>query len=112
MGDIVPLHGPENRLEDDFDLVADLARYDEELISEQSIRTKYRERFNDAMWKSFANNEKLIKAVDLERQRRIRNGSSAQEKALRLYAGVPTVLGRSSTTTAFHPKQKSRAQKK
>ncbi len=106
MGDIIPLHGTEDHPEDDIDFVADLARFDEELISEQSIRAKYHARFNDAMWKSFANNEELLRAVDRERQRRIRDGSSAREKALRLYAGVPTVLGSILHNDSVPPKTK------
>jgi hypothetical protein len=97
MSNIVNLHSashdPTDHPEDDLDLVADLVRFDEGLLSQQSIKTKYRGRFDDAAWTSFGENEALIRAIDLEKIRRVRDGSAKREKAQLLVVKAPQVLG-------------------
>jgi hypothetical protein len=106
MGDVIPLHDPTDRPENDPDLVADLVRFDEGLLSQQSIRTKYRERFDDAAWTSFGDNEALIKAIDLEKTRRVRDGSAKREKAQQLVVKAPGVLGDIMNDPSANPRHR------
>ena len=52
MGDVIDLHGQTSHLEDDVspELVADLVRSAEGLLTEKFIRRKYR--FDESTWES------------------------------------------------------------
>jgi hypothetical protein len=106
MGEIIDLHDRTIALAaGDIDLIADLARFAEGLVNEQSIRGKYQERYGDAVWDSLGD-PAIIKAIDLESQRRIRDGSAAREKAQQLFAGAPTVLGEILNGDGVSPRHK------
>jgi hypothetical protein len=94
MGDIIPIRGSDgDRPDEDFELIADLSRFAEGVLDEQTIRTKYHGRFDDEAWDKLGGNPKVVKAITLERHRRIRDGSAARERAQILFAGTPEVLG-------------------
>jgi hypothetical protein len=50
-------------------------------------------RFGDEAWDKLGGDPKVVKAITLERHRRIRDGSAARERAQILFAGAPEVLG-------------------
>jgi hypothetical protein len=94
MGEIVNLHARTIALAaEDFALISDLSRFAEGLVSEQSVRAKYHERYGDTVWDHLGD-PAIVKAIDLERQRRVRDGSAAREKAQQLFVGAPAVLGK------------------
>jgi hypothetical protein len=74
-----------------IELVEDLARYSEGLLDEVAVKKIYR--FSDEDWDRMASNDELIEKIEAERRRRIRDGSSAREKAQQLFAQAPSVLG-------------------
>jgi hypothetical protein len=85
MGDVVP-----TSLLEDREFLADCCRYSENLISEKQIKKKYR--FNTETWDRLAADEALIEAIELEKIRRIRNGTTAREKAQTHFATAPDIL--------------------
>jgi hypothetical protein len=105
MGEVVNLHDRAIVLAaEDPDLISDLARFAEGLINEPNVRAKHRE-LDDTIWDSLGN-PAIVKAIDLERQRRIRDGSCARERAQQLFAGAPDVLGEILNGTGVSPRHK------
>jgi len=76
---------------DDPNFVEDLSRYAEGILTEEQIKKKYH--FDDATWARLGEDEKLIEAIEAEKTRRIRSGITARERAQRLFAETPAVLG-------------------
>ena len=76
---------------ENHEFITDCARYAEGLLSEQDV--KKRHHFDDATWGRLGDDEALIQAIEAEKVRRIRNGSSARERAQQLFTTAPSVLG-------------------
>jgi hypothetical protein len=76
---------------ENHEFITDCARYAEGLLSEQDVKKKHH--FDDATWERLGNNDALIEAIEAEKIRRIRNGSTARERAQVLFAQAPDVLG-------------------
>ena len=72
------------------ELIVDCARFREGLLDEKSIRKKYR--LTDDVWEKLAEDDALIRAIEDETLRRIRDGSAKREKAQLLVAKAPDVL--------------------
>jgi hypothetical protein len=90
---IISLQGPQIDLTSDRgrELITDLARFSEELVSEATIRKKYR--FSKHDWETLGSNDKLLEMVEDEKTRRVRDGSIKREKAQQLVVKAPGVLG-------------------
>jgi hypothetical protein len=88
--DVVSLHGIDLDGDRGRELVADLARFAEELVSEKVIRKKYR--LDERDWEALGS-DKILEMVEDERTRRIRDGSTKRERAQQLVVGAPKVLG-------------------
>jgi hypothetical protein len=71
--------------------VTDCVRFIEGLVSEEQLRKKYQ--LDDAGWQQLAVNEPLQQRVGAQKEKRIRNGEAAREKAAHLFVEAPTVLG-------------------
>jgi hypothetical protein len=69
----------------------DCVRHIEGLISAEQLRKKYE--LDDIGWARLAENEPLQRAVGAQKERRIRSGDAAREKAAHLFVEAPTVLG-------------------
>jgi hypothetical protein len=106
MGDVVSLHGPQIDLASDLgrELIVDLSRFYEELLSEAAIRKKYR--FDDKTWESLGNDDKLVEMVEAEKIRRIRTGEAKREKAQVLITKAPDVLSGIMLDTSASPKHR------
>ena len=74
-----------------FELVENLARYAEGLLDEAAVKKIYR--FSDEDWDRLGGNDELVEKIEAEKRRRIRDGRSARERAQRLFAQAPDVLG-------------------
>src|SRR5262245_9728122 len=88
MGDGV--NDPTNVIED-RELITDLARYSEEILSEQQLRRKYRHLTNDD-WDRLGTDEELITSIELTKLSRIRSGAVTRERAQLLHTKAPDVL--------------------
>jgi len=73
-----------------FELITDLTRFAEGLLEEKHVRKKYR--FDEATWTALGSDEKFIEAVELERIRRVRDGSFKREKSQQHVTRAPDVL--------------------
>src|SRR5262245_27681760 len=76
---------------EDREFITDCARFAEGPVTEKQIKKKYR--FDDATWEHLGSDDALVEAIELEKTRRIRDGTTARERAQVLYAETPTVLG-------------------
>jgi hypothetical protein len=76
---------------EDHDFIVTLARFHDGLTTEAAIRKKYG--FDDQVWESLGSNDALCEQVLAESARRIRDGSTARERAQVHFAGAPNVLG-------------------
>jgi hypothetical protein len=104
MGDVVDLHGQQMRFEDDPDFVSDLCRYAEGIFSEQDVRKKHL--LSADTWERLGSNDKLVEAIEAEKIRRIRNGSTKRERAQQLVVQAPTVLGDIMLDASASPKHR------
>jgi hypothetical protein len=75
---------------DDNEFVADLARFAEGITDEAAVRKKYR--FDDEVWTSLGSDDELVRAIEAEKVRRIRDGSSKREKSQLLITKAPAIL--------------------
>jgi hypothetical protein len=85
-GIAVPLDGDVARV-----FVTDCVRFIENLITEEQLRKKYQ--LDDAGWQQLATNEPLQQRVGSQKEKRIRSGEAAREKAAALFVEAPAVLG-------------------
>jgi hypothetical protein len=101
MSNIVPF--PKNLI-DDRDFVVAMARYAEGLISEKQVKKKYR--FSDEVWNRLGENDELIEAIEEERLRRQRDGSTKREKAQQHVVKAPDILNTIMSDPAASPKHR------
>jgi hypothetical protein len=103
MGDIAELPV------DNQELVTDFARYVEGILTEQFLRRKYR--FDDATWERLGDDDALVEAIEAEKVKRIRDGSSKREKSQLLVTKAPDVLGTIMMDGSASPKHRIDASK-
>jgi hypothetical protein len=90
MGDVVDLHGQPAQLENDFELIENLARYSEGLLSKEAVKKKHH--FDAATWKQLGENDALVEAIEACKLRRIRTGITKRERAqIEILDGPPTL---------------------
>jgi hypothetical protein len=70
--------------------VLDCTRHIESLFTAEQLRKKYQ--LDDEAWRGLADNEPLQTAIERQRERRIRSGEAAREKAQHLFVTAPDVL--------------------
>ena len=83
--------GDVNALIEDREFVVACARYAEGLLSEETIKEKWR--FNAETWERLGSDDALVEAIEAEKAKRMRDGTTARERAQVLFAETPTVLG-------------------
>jgi hypothetical protein len=74
-----------------LELIENLARYAEGLLDEAAVKKIYR--FSDEDWDRLGGNDELVEKIEAEKRRRIRDGTSARERAQQLFVTAPGVLG-------------------
>jgi hypothetical protein len=79
------------------------------LLSEKEVKKKHR--FDDATWERLGENDALVEAIEAEKTRRIRNGSTKRERAQQLVAQAPGVLGDIMLDANASPKHRIDASK-
>jgi len=70
--------------------IVDCARYAEGLLSEMEVKKKHH--FDDTTWARLGEDDALVEAIEAEKVRRIRDGSSKREKAQLLVVQAPDVV--------------------
>ena len=91
----------------DHSFISDLARFAEGIVSQQDVKKKYR--LEESEWDALGENDELVRAVDAEKVRRIRNGSSARERAQLKFVAAPDVLGNILTDNSASPRHRFEA---
>jgi hypothetical protein len=76
-------------LMDNHELITDLARFAEEVLTERQVKKKWR--FTDEQWNAL-DNDAVVEAVEAEKLRRIRDGSCKRERAQLLVVHAPKVV--------------------
>jgi hypothetical protein len=104
MSDAVDLHGPLAHLEDDHDLIENLARYSEGLLSKEAVKTKHR--LADNVWRQMGKNDRLVELIEDAKLRRIRTGLAKREKSQILVTKAPDVLSGIMLDTGASPKHR------
>ena len=94
---------------ENYEFITDCARYAEGLMSEAEV--KKRHHFDDATWERLGENDMLVEAIEVEKTRRIRNGSTKRERAQKLVAQAPGVLGDIMLDASASPKHRIDASK-
>ena len=88
MGEIVDIKPA--RLDENHEFVADCCRFQEGILTEKAVRKKYR--LADDVWEQAGEDDVLVRAIELESVRRIRDGSAKREKSQQLVIKAPEVL--------------------
>ena len=91
MGEVIDLQSQLAQLEDNQEFVADLCRFAESILTEASVRKKYR--LSESSWDALGSSDALVEKIEAEKIRRMRDGSSKREKAQLLVVKAPDVLG-------------------
>jgi hypothetical protein len=68
----------------------DCCRHVEELLTAEQLKAKYQ--LSEEAWRQLADNEPLQQAVERQKERRIRSGETAKERAQFLFLAAPSVL--------------------
>jgi len=89
---------------DNLEFISDLARFVENLLSDQQIKKKYR--FDDTTWEKLGSDDALVEVIAAEKVRRTRNGSTARERAQQHFATAPNVLGNILNDDGVSPRHK------
>jgi len=109
LGGSVVLRGVEIDLDSDIGtgFVVDCTRHVEDLISAEQLRAKYR--LDEEAWRGLADNEPLQRAVARQKERRIRSGEAAKEKAQHLFLSAPGVLSDILNDSSASPRHRIEA---
>lgn len=89
MGEVVELQ--DRQLIDDSELVADLCRFSEGVLTEKQVRKKHHLIGND-VWTKLGDDDALVEKIEDEKIRRIRSGVTKREKAQNEIVDAPPIL--------------------
>ena len=86
------------------EFLADMARFAETILSEADVRKRHY--LNDNDWERLGSDERLIRAIEDEKIRRVRNGAHAREKAQQVFVKAPDVLDEILSDKSASPRHK------
>jgi hypothetical protein len=89
MGEVIDLKL--TALVEDQGFISDMCRFSENILSEAAVRKKYR--LTESDWEKL-NDDDLVRAIEAESARRVRDGSVKRERAQLLVTRAPDVLGK------------------
>jgi hypothetical protein len=107
MGEVVPLFPIALDTPQGHNLIVDICRAAEKLVSDDEVREKYG--LSVEVWRSSVKNQELVKAVRAEKERRVLNGVAAREAAARSFVKAPAILDEIMTNDLSNPKHKIEA---
>jgi len=70
---------PDRSLRENLELITDLARFSEALLSESAVRRKWR--LSEEIWERLGGDDEFVRAVEEEKVRRVRSGATKRERA-------------------------------
>jgi hypothetical protein len=84
--------------------VVDCVRHIEDLVSADALKAKYG--LDDTTWAALGENTALQLAVGAQKERRVRNGDAAREKAQALFLAAPNVLSAIVNDESMSPRHR------
>jgi hypothetical protein len=81
---------PLQSLRENIELVDDLCRYAEGVLTESAVRKKWR--LGEDVWEALGNDDELVRAVEEAKIRRVRSGATKRERAQQHIIRGPDVL--------------------
>jgi hypothetical protein len=90
LNNVVTMNGLPIDADQRRELVIDLCRFSENVLTEGQVKKKWR--FSNDVWDKLGEDDGLVELVEAEKVRRIRDGSSKREKAQLLVTKAPDVL--------------------
>jgi hypothetical protein len=91
-------------LVDNQEFIGDMCRFQEGITTEKALRKKYR-LFDEAAWEKL-NDDELVRAIEAESVRRIRDGSAKREKSQQLITKAPNILDSIATDPNASPRHR------
>src|SRR5215468_8814356 len=82
---------PSKTFRENDELVSDLARFSEGILTEKQVRKKWH-LFDESAWVAIGEDDLMVEMVEAEQVRRIRNGAAKREKAQLHVVAAPDVL--------------------
>jgi hypothetical protein len=86
----VPVRPNTTPLIENHELIQDLARYCEGIVTERNVRKKHRLAESD--WERLGSDEAFIETIKRCREARVRSGAVAREHAQKIFTTTPEVL--------------------
>jgi len=87
--------------------ITDCSRNRERLLNDSQMQEKYS--LSPDYWNGLAQNKTLRLKINAEHERRVRNGTAAQESAAKIFAEAPEVLGNILNDKAASPRHRIEA---
>ena len=105
----VILRGVEIDLDTDIGagFTLDCCRHIEDLVSAEQLKAKYQ--LTEEAWRQLADNEPLQQAIARSKERRIRSGEAAKERAQYLFLSAPGVLSNILNDSSCSPRHRIEA---
>jgi hypothetical protein len=98
------VNSPAASLTDDSELIEDLCRFSENILSEKEVRKRHR--LTEKDWVALAEDDDFVRKVDDRRTRRIHDGSCKRELAQKHVVRGPEILSSIMSDPATHAKHK------
>jgi hypothetical protein len=84
--------------------VCDMAQFADGTLSEKMVRRKWR--LDNSTWETLGLDDELVEAIETEKLRRMRNGSTKRELAQQLIVAAPNVLSKIMLDDKTSPRHK------
>src|SRR5215472_14857921 len=101
---------PSKTFRENDELVSDLARFSEGILTEKQVRKKWH-LFDESAWVAIGEGDLMVEMVEAEQVRRIRNGAAKREKAQLHVVRAPDVLEKILSDERASPKHRIDAAK-
>jgi hypothetical protein len=100
----MPVRSDTASLIKNHELITDCCRFSEGLLTEQEVRKRWH--LTDEDWERAGSDDALVRAIQDEKIRRVRNGSHAKEKAQKVFIKAPDVLDEILSDKSASPRHK------
>src|SRR5215813_11469103 len=101
---------PSKTFRENDELVSDLARFSEGILTEKQVRKKWH-LLDESAWVAIGEDDLMVEMVEAEQVRRIRNGAAKREKAQLHVVRAPDVLEKILVDEKASPKHRIDAAK-
>jgi hypothetical protein len=86
------------------EFLTDMARFAEGILSEADVRRRHS--LGNGDWERLGSDDALVRAIEDEKIRRVRNGAHAREKAQQVFVKAPGVLDEILSDKSASPRHK------